>query len=347
MLETSQPWNLFGFDLRRVVHYVQAGWNDFLWGERSPVLAAVDEIVVAHQADGETRYYRSGKPVTAPSDLVSAEVNSQAHAIILPEGLVLSKSLRVPVAAEAELAGVVALEVSSSSPFAAADTSYGWSISERTTNNLELQLVISSQGAIRAHIAEHFDDHDVKAFEVWAQAEDRIVVLSGFGEALRQSRNRSRMARMMVIAAFCLLALVLVFAIAAASKKLELQRVQAVQEEVQYSAGEALALREELVASKELIAAARELVASYPPPHGELQRLTSSLGSDTWLTMADIKGARVKIEGESGNAAAVMQQLLDLPAYSRVEAPVAFKIVRSGMERFVLNLTRAPSGGAQ
>ena len=86
MLESSQPWSLFGYDLRRGVHYFRAGWRDFLWGDGSPVLDAVDEVVQVRQDDGEVRYFRAGKPVGTPA--VPEEV--EAEAIVLPEHLVLN-----------------------------------------------------------------------------------------------------------------------------------------------------------------------------------------------------------------------------------------------------------------
>ena len=55
----------------------------------------------------------------------------------------------------------------------------------------------------------------------------------------------------------------------------------------------------------------------------------------------ELRGREQKIEGQSQNAPAIMQQLLDDPAYSRVEAPIAFTKQRSGNERFVLELTLA------
>ena len=47
MAAEGQAWNLFGFDVRSIGYYFRSGWRDFLWGEASPVLAAVDEVVRA------------------------------------------------------------------------------------------------------------------------------------------------------------------------------------------------------------------------------------------------------------------------------------------------------------
>ena len=338
MLETSQPWSLFGFDLRRGPHYFLAGWRDFLWGDDSPVLNAVDEVVKVHQEKGDVRYYQAGKLVAEPATTAGVK----AEAIVLPERLVLAKTLQVPIAAEADLDSMLVLEVKSSSPFPENDTCYGWAILERGDSNLDVQLVISSQSAVMAFIATRLDCHDIHAYEVWAEAAGRMVVVSGFGEAKRQQRNRRRMGRMAMTLAYSLALVMTVFALGAGAKYLELQKVLALHAEVKQSSSNAVELRTELTTSKDTLAAVKSLLPEYPPPHPELKRLAAILADDTWLSSAELSGDNIKISGESSDAAAVMQQLLDHPAYIRVVAPVAIKKVRSGMENFVLNLTLAP-----
>lgn len=343
MLEASDPWNLFGYDIRRGPHYIRAGWKEFLWGDESPVLGMVDEVVEVRLESGETRYYKAGKAVAQPGS--SAEV--AARAMVVPEKLALIKSLRIPVAAEADLESMLSLEVRASSPFPETDTCYGWLVSGRSASELEVQLVLSSRSAVMEYVASQTDSHDVNAFELWVHAHGRMVQLSGFGEGARRLRNRSRMLRMASVMAYCLLLLMLVFAIGAAAKYLELQKVQGMQQEVAASAAQAVELRTQLVSSKAMITAANTLLSEYPSPHLEMKRLSALLGDDTWLSSIEVKGAKIKIEGESVDASAVMQQLLDNPAYSRVEAPIAFKTGRSGMERFTLNLTLAAEDASQ
>lgn len=343
MLESSQPWSLFGYDLRRGVHYFRAGWRDFLWGDGSPVLDAIDEVVRAHLHDGEVRYFRAGKPVSAPvaADAVVSE------AIVLPEHLVLAKTLSLPAVAEAEIESVLALEVSSSSPFPERDTCFGWCITDRAQDTFEVELVIISQSAAMAHIAECTGSHEIGAYEVWAQAGARMVVVNGFGELARQRRNRSRLGRVAAVAAYCLLAVMVLFMLGAGAKYLELSKVKAVQEEVEGSSREAVQLRTALGTSKAMIAYTNQLISDYPSVHRELQKLSATLGDDTWLMSFAMEGPELSIEGESADASAVMQQLLDNPAYDSVVAPVAFRKVRSGMERFALKLTLASREGMQ
>ncbi len=337
MLEASQPWSLFGFDIRRGLYYFRAGWQDFLWGDASVVRGAIDEVVAARQASGEVRYLKAGKWVATPA--TAGDVATRA--VVLPDHLTLCKKLTVPAAAEADLAAMLALEVMSSSPFPKADTCYGWSLVERGPEHILLQLVISSKSAAMAYVAANVEHQDGGAYEVWAQAADRMVLVSGFGEGPRLQRNRRRLARMAAIMAYCLSAVVLVVALAAGTKYLELRKVRASQQAVEQSAGDAVALRTSLASSKSIIAEINGLLAAYPAPRRELQRLSALLDNDTWLGMAEIQGSAIKIEGESSDASAVMQHLLDQSAYARVEAPVAIRKVAPGLEHFVLKLTLA------
>jgi general secretion pathway protein L len=343
MSEASQAWSLFGFDVRQIGHYFREGWRDFLWGDESPVLAAVDEVVQTHLPSGETVFYQSGRPISVPADTNAV----LAEAVVIPDQLALARPMRMPAAAEANLEAVLALEVQANSPFQPNDTCYGWTVVRRSDIELELRLVISSRSAIMAHIAAEFDCHDVAFYEVWAQDGPRMILLQGFGEAGRQQRNRKRMVRAGGTGAYCLLVILLIFGLAAGMKYLELERVRDMQSEVVVGAKTAVEVRSRLVAARSAIVMAEQFRKEHPSPHQELKRLAFLLDDLTWLSSVVMKGDRIKIEGESADASVVMQQLLDHPAYARVEAPVAMRTGRSGMERFVLDLVLAGEEGAQ
>ena len=343
MLEASQPWSLFGFDIRLGLHYFRAGWQDFLWGDTSVVLGAIDEVVAAQLASGEVRYFKAGKMVENPQ----SPDDVATRAVVLPDQLALCKTLTVPAAAEADLASMLALEVTSSSPFPKVDTCYGWLIADRRSDDILVRLVITSKSAVMAYIAANREHEAIGACEVWAQVADRMVVVSGFGEAPRLQRNRRRLGRMAAIVAYCLLAVMLLVALAAGAKYLEMRKVRATQEQVEEAASDAEVLRTALASSKSMITEINKLLAAHPSPHRELQRLSALLDDDTWLGMVEIQGSTIKIEGESSDASAVMQKLLDQPAYARVEAPVAIRKSGTDSEHFVLKLTLAGGEGSR
>ena len=343
MLETSQPWNLFGYDLRQGFFWFKAGWRDFLWGPRSPILPIVDETVALYGEAAEPRHFRAGAPAIAPE---TAEA-LQCRAVLLPDRLVLPRKLRIPRAAEGDLEAAVLLEVQANSPFPADDTCYGWSIIGSDQQSLALQLVISSYSAIMEFIGGRFDCHDKNAYEVWARVGDSHVILGGFGEGARRERNRSRMTAVGLKMIYIVGALIACFAIAAGLKYLELKRVEAVHDAIKARAAHAMELRERVSAGKQRIDAANALVNETPDLQLELARLTRLLGNDTWLAQVDLQGSRIRIEGQSPDAAKVMQTLSDEEVYEKVTAPVAIrKVSRSDLERFVLDLALAPPGGA-
>src|SRR5690606_26003775 len=131
-------WQLFGYDVRHLGQYWQHAWAEFLWGDHSPVRARLDEVVELQGEAGE-QCFHSGVPVAAQQ--------AECRAILLPESLVLFRTLRLPRAAEAELDAVMALEVSSNSPFPAQDTASGWILVSRNDTSLEVQLAITSLSA--------------------------------------------------------------------------------------------------------------------------------------------------------------------------------------------------------
>ena len=168
-----------------------------------------------------------------------------------------------------------------------------------------------------------------------------MVTLSGFGEDGRRQRNRGRMLQAGSLVAYSLVALVAVFGCAAGLKKLELDKVRAINAEASVRAADAVDTRAGLVAARDMINVANALAAEYPSPHAEMQRLAELLDDSTFLSSVEMSGDTLKITGESTDSSAVMQTLLDEPAYGLVEAPVASKKVSNGNERFVFDLALA------
>ncbi|MEZ5501596.1 MAG: hypothetical protein R3E50_02655 [Halioglobus sp.] len=311
------------------------------WGDASVVLSVIDEVVAARMPDGELRYFRAGKMVAAPGVAGDALAQAIVRRMIWPYA-----ALRVPAAAEAELDSVLSLEVTSSSPFQGLIPVTDGRFPERSADVVVVQLVISSKSAAMSYVASQritTMSGPVKS----GPRSGRMVLVSGFGEVPRRRRNHSRLVRMAGMLACCLLVIMLMFALGAGSKYLELQKVREIEARVEQASSEAVKLRASLSSSKSMIATINELLKAYPSPHYELKRLSSLLGDDTWLGVAEIQGSAIKIEGESSDASAVMQQLLDYPAYTRVEAPVAIRKSGPGSEHFVFKLTLVDGTGGQ
>lgn len=336
-MNRDQQWVLFGYDTRQVGQHWLAAWRDLLWGNDSPLRQHLDEVVLTER-DGEQAVYHSGRAfqgdVSLPAD--------PCRAICLPEDLLLNKTLTVPLAAESELASVIALEVNANSPFSQGDTASGWRLRERTDTQLRVDLLIASRSAVMAWLGKQHDIHDPQAREVWGHTDAGMVVLQGFGEAQRESRYRSRLIRAGIKAGVAAGLLLLIAGLAGGAKQMELNRLEALAEATGREAASAAELRASLAEANQQIQAARDIVASYPNPHVELARLTRLLDDDAYAAHMAVRGDLIRLRGRASDAAAVMQRLSSEPAYSEVTAPQA--IVRVGntdLEQFYLDIRLA------
>jgi hypothetical protein len=333
MLETGQNWELFGYDMRHLGKHWLAAWRGLLWAHDSPVRKHLDDVVCLHGESG---------PVLYQAGRVSTQAPFESEAILLPEELVLTRPLRLPLAVESDLDAVLALEVNANSPFSPEDTAYGWQLIARDESHLQLVLVIVSMSAVMGYLGRQYDIHDARAREAWAEVDGAMVVVRGFGEHRRESRYRKRLGRcgaMLVVSAL----LVLLFAgVAAGAKRAESLQVEILAANAQGEAAEASRMRETLALANETISAANHVVDIYPNPHYEIARLTQLLGDDAHIVQFAMSGREIKLRGRARDAAAVMQKLTKESAYAEVTAPQAIvKVGNSGLEQFSLNINLA------
>ena len=330
MLENGQNWELFGYDMRKLGRYWSAAWRDMLWGYDSPVRRRLDEVVSLHGPGGK-QSYQAGDPCT--------QVNADFDAYLLPDQLALTRQLRLPIAVESELDSVIGLEVNANSPFAAADTAYGWSHVGRDESHLKVTLVIVSRSSVMTYLGKHFDSYDPGAQEVWAESAGSMVVLGGFGEHRREVRYKKRLINVTLMIAACMTLLIALVGLSAGLKRAEMQRMQTMSASIQKDAAVAAEMRITLMRANKIIATANEVVLRYPNPHKELTRLSKLLEDDAHLSQFAIGGVNLKLGGQSRDAAAVMQLLTDQPAYAEVTAPQPItRIGGSGLEQFFLNI---------
>ncbi len=330
MLDSNQQWELFGYDMRKLGSHWSAAWRDLLWGYDSPLRQRFDDVVSLQTATGVLGY-QAGRPC--------AEAATDFIAYLLPDEIVLTRQLRLPLAVEAELDSVIALEVSANSPFAAADTAYGWSQVTRDESHLKVDLVIVSRSAVMTYMGKNFDSHDARAQEIWAKSSDAMIVIGGFGEHRREAMYKKRLRSVGVMAVAGLVLVLVVAGLYAGIKRAEMQRLQAMTASYQQQASEASQMRTTLTQANDIITTANEVVSRYRNPHPELARLSALLEDDTHLTQFAMSGLGIKLRGQSRNAAAVMELLTDQPQYCNVVAPQPIvKIGNSGLEQFFLNL---------
>lgn len=334
---SSQQWQLFGFDVRHLGRHWQRAWAEFLWGDRSPVRGRLDEVVTLYSEAG-TEHYQSGRPV--------APTAAECEAVLLPEELVLFKTLRLPRAAEAELDSVMALEVGSKSPFPADDTTSGWTLVARDESGLTVQMAIVSLSATMRYLGQHYDIHDVEAREVWARSDGRPIVLRGFGEGKRLARYKRRLVRMGGLLAGGLCILLAMVLLSVGGKYLEMKQYEDLSSRVTAQTRDAADQRSALAAANQVINGVDAVSQTYPSPHFELARLTRLLGDNAYIAQFAMRGNEVRLRGRSTDAAAVMEKLTSVPAFAEVTAEQGgiTKLGNTGLEQFYVTI-RLSDGG--
>lgn len=330
MLDSSQQWYLFGYDVRRIGQHWQVAWAEFLWGDRSPIRARLDERVRVMRGDASAVYH-AGKPV--------AGEDASCEAILLPDELVLHRSLMLPAAAEDELDAAMALEVMANSPFPAPDTAAGWQVVSRDAGQIRVELALVSLGAVLRHLGEVHDIQDPAAREVWTEGADRPIVLRGFGESRRLRRYKARLLRMAGWLAGSLALVIAMLLTAAGSAYLQMQQYQSLAVAVQRDAREATALRDRLAAANQTVATVNETIRRFPGAHQELTRLSALLGDEAWIAQYTQRGDQLRLRGRAADAASVIQDLTSQADYAEVTAPQGItRIGNTGEEQFHVDI---------
>jgi hypothetical protein len=330
MLESSQKWELFGYDMRSLGRYWLDAWRDVLWGYDSPVRQRLDDAVCLRSEDGEA-YYQAAKP----SDVTVAEYS----AILLPDSQVLSRLLSLPAAVEGDLSAVLALEVNAHSPFSTADTSYGWRVTHRNESQIGVVLVIISKSSAMAYLGRQFDVHDSREQEVWVKVDGEMIVVQGFGEDRRERNYKKRLLRVTAMLGVVALLILSIVGAATGFKALELQSVQEMAATSEREAQDATRMRSSLGLANEMIASVNEIVMTYPNPQIEISRLTHLLGDGEFVEQFTMNGLEMDLRGGAADAASVMKRLTDQPEYAEVSAPRAFARLRgTDTEQFYLNV---------
>lgn len=331
MLDSGQNWELFGYDMRHLGRHWLAAWRDLLWGYDSPVRRHLDEVVTVRSEQEDACYQAGLACAVSPT--------SGCEAILLPDELALSKTLRLPVSVESELDSVLAIEVRASSPFAASDTGWGWNVVARDEVHLHVALAMVSMSATMAYLGRQYDSHDSRAQEIWTRVDGVMVVVRGFGEQARESRYRQRLLRSGAMLCGAAVLLLVIFAVSAGLKSAELQRLETMAAATTRDATEASRLKTVLAGAHETIAAANDVVARFPNPHLEIARLTHLLGDDASIANFAMSGASIRLRGRAADAASVMEQLTEEPAYSEVRSPQAIvRLGDTGLEQFYLDI---------
>lgn len=336
---------LFGVDMRRFGHLWTSAWRDLLFAASSPLRKLLDEPVLLYR-DGEPQCFQGGLALKTPSGENPAELSARCSARLIPDDLVLTRTLTLPLAAETELSAVLAMEISASSPFAPEDTVHGCTEQGRDESTITLAIAIASRTAVSRWLREnplaHAPGGDVEPWahsELWAEVADDFVTITGFGETSREQAYKKRLTRCAMLSLVALALVLLAASLFALQQRAQLERMERLQSVVQQQAQSVSTMREALVSANETIRAANDVIAQYPNPHIEIARLTELMDDNVYVANFSMQGRDIRLRGRAGDAAMVMQTLAETEAFERVTAPQAITAVgNTGLEQFHLDI---------
>jgi general secretion pathway protein L len=329
---------LFGLDLSDLAQILRRGWDGL---RRWPLCAWLNpaEPVWAHWPDGTRRAVlgASNRPAPNPGAI-------DFHALVLPPDLVLTRSLRLPHLADAEIEAALQLELQAESPFPVEALDWGWRLDRVDDSGLAVTLAFAARDHVEAEVRARrgtLPDH----FEIWADA-GGPVVLRGRGEQPRLRRVQARRRRILLLV---LLNGVLLGILSAApywqlrARTIDAQRQL---ELLQNASRVPLEARAALVEADTRAAAIAEWRRGQADMPALLHKLTLLLPDNAYLNRFDAEGRRVRITGSAADGAGLMDSLRADPGIGELRALSPIVRGRDGLDNFYLEFQILPPPAA-
>ena len=324
MSSSPSDLRLFGLDLRQVGQDIGRLWHDM---PELPALAWLSPAVpVRLQGQGGSISYWLGHtaPLATPSESEKTKAE-RFTAVELPEAMVLLRQLKLPALPHSQTRAAVALQAQTLSPFASADLVWGYSAREAAQGATQITLALASRQQIDTYLQGLSPATPAgTAPEVWALPSGQTpIVLPGYGEQRRQQHLRKwrRVGFGMLGTALLLVAAIVLTPTVQLHQRAD--QAQEAYAKLRQQTQPLTEQREELVKTSERLAALREIVAANPDPIRVLDLLTQTLPDDTTLLGLQLQGHKVTMNGQTNNAAELMQLLSAHPGIKEVRAPSA------------------------
>ena len=308
MSAISEQARFLGVNWRSLWRELRKPW---LQAHRWPLVVALTPAAFVRlmQVDGRASVWT----VDANGEMREQAAGGRARffAIELPEEMLLRRNIAVR----------------SNNPFPPDDLRWAYkTVGSSAVRGRRVEAVLASHRQISALLAGSAERTPPQGAtpEVWARVDaHQYVVLNGYGEHKR-ARFGARGRRI----AYALVATVAMLVGAIAITPTLQLRSRAIEAVNAYTAAFQRAAplmreREALVRSADQIQTLNKIVQERADPVEVLDMLTRVLTDDTSLRSLQIQGLKVNIEGQTGNAAELMQLLGRQPGFRDVVAPTA------------------------
>ena len=266
-------------------------------------------------------------------------------AVLIPQSMVLLRTLDLPDLRDADLQSTLALEVESVSPFAQEDSVWSFSTASREEGGLHVGLVICARSMVNRHLETQFPHLDGSSVEMWVENSvgRGYLALPGFGGGRRdKARNAWRWAS----ASLVFMTIVLMVGIAVTpSAQLYFRALQANEalSNLRQSVSPIIAQRESMARASDLLSSLSRFVGKPVSTLQVVSLVTQALPDDTFLSSLKISGLKVTMSGQSSNAATLMKQLGATAGFKDVRAPTAaVKPLGAAKEIFSIEFSLSP-----
>ena len=241
--------------------------------------------------------------------LVERELDESPRELVLPESLVLRKTLTLPLAAEANLRQALAFEMDRHTPFRAEDVHFDYRILQRDKERgqLQIELVVAPAEAM---------DEQVEVVGLRGLAPSAVdVALDGLPAGLnllpleRRHRVRNRRSRMnLLLGVVTVLLLALVMAQSLWLRQGQIEALETAIDEVRVEARRVQSIKAQIEDASEAAGFMMERRAETPPTVIVMAEVTRILPDDTYLDRLRVWDGNVQMQGKSDNA----QRLIEL-----------------------------------
>ena len=338
MADQSQ-WNLFGLDLSQLGARARLGVSQLFLDPRSDIYRRCCPAVTFYTDAAEPRLQRPEVPSFFPDTFKAAVTESGAVAAVVPEQSMLCRSLTLPLEAEVELPQVVSFEVAAHTPFPHDETVAGWQVVERAPEQLQVVVAMTARQAVETALdyAAAASESPRSEAEVWADTEQGLVMLPGYGEAARQRQYLRALGAVagqtgLICAAVLAVLLVPLIWLSISSTQLESQLA-----ETQQRAANVTTIRDALSDLEASVAFAEDFFEDRPLYDEWLNQLAHVTPDSVFLQRLQLQSSQLTITGLAENAADYQTILASSGEFSALQAPTAFtRDTRQNRERFVL-----------
>lgn len=275
------------------------------------------------------------------------ELREAPRFLLLEKRSVLSKDIKLPHAAEANLAQVLSFEMDRQTPFKAPNVFFDWKITDRvsTPGQLQLRLFLTPRLEVQ-RAAEILAARGIglSGVDVVDNGHTHGLNLLPAEQRVRVVNPRARLNLALGLA--CLVLLIVVMTQSLYLRAHQVSELEQAIEEVQGEARKVTNIRKQIEDTGEAAGFLATRRAASPLAIELLADITNLLPDDTYLDRLVIGEDSVQMQGKSKNA----QQLIELVNNSERLTAAAFRgstrlDARSGLEIFELNATVAKEEG--